>query len=366
MAYPDWAPTVSILLTTIGLGLATHALVFRVMIRVWRADSTIVLLLQSARAPTKLLVLLLALLLVMRHTALPDPLVGLLRHLAALLLIGAVAWLIIALIFAAETSLATRFPTDVADNLGARRIRTRVAVLCRIGVAVVTFIAISSMLMTFPSVQHLGTSLLASAGIVGIVAGVAAQRTIGNLIAGLQIALSQPIRLDDVVVIDDEWGRVEDIGTTHVSVRLWDARYLVVPLSYVIERPFENWTRETANILGTVEIATDYTVPVEEMRDELLRVLKESALWDGEVWALQVTGAEARSLQLRALMSARDGPTAWDLRCEVREKLVRFLQERHPESLPRTRVALGTPSLDTQILDTRDGDARADHRGPVK
>jgi small-conductance mechanosensitive channel len=341
MAFPEWALTVGILFVTIGLGLAAHYFLFRVMLRAWRADASIVLLLRAARAPTKLLLQLLALLLVMRHVGLPDPLLGFIRHLAALLLIGAVAWLVIALVFSAERVFAAQYPTDVADNLAARRIRTRVAVFRRIGVAIVTFITISSMLMTFPSIQHLGASLLASAGVVGIVAGIAAQRTIGNLIAGLQIALSQPIRLDDVVVIDGEWGRVEDIGTTHVSIRLWDARHLVVPLSYIIEQPFENWTRQTANILGTVEISTDYTVPVAEVRKALHRVLQESELWDGEVWGLQVTGAEARALQLRALMSARDGPTAWDLRCHVREKLVQYLQERHPDSLPKTRVSLG-------------------------
>jgi small-conductance mechanosensitive channel len=194
------------------------------------------------------------------------------------------------------------------------------------------------MLMTFPTVQALGTSLLASAGLVGIIAGIAAQKTIGNIIAGLQIAATQPIRLDDVVVIDGEWGWVEEIGLTHVFVRIWDLRRLVIPLSYILEHPFQNWTRHSSNVLGTVVIHSDYTVPIGALRQALRSILEQSELWDRQVWNLQVTDATHDGLELRALLSASTGPIVWDLRCHVREKLVEFLREQYPESLPTTRV----------------------------
>jgi len=188
-------------------------------------------------------------------------------------------------------------------------------------------------------VRHLGTSLLASAGLLGLVAGIAARPVLSNLLAGVQIALAQPMRLEDVVVVEGEWGWIEEIYMTYVVVRIWDLRRLVVPLSYFIERPFQNWTRRTTNILATVFIYADYTVPVEELRQELHRLLLASGMWDGKVWGLQVTDATEQTVQLRALMSARDSGNAWDLRCHVREELIALLQGRYPRSLPRAREA---------------------------
>ncbi|MGB2599197.1 MAG: mechanosensitive ion channel domain-containing protein, partial [Candidatus Omnitrophota bacterium] len=195
-------------------------------------------------------------------------------------------------------------------------------------------------LMTFEKVRQLGTSLLASAGIIGVILGFAAQKTLGNFIAGLQIALAQPIRIDDVVIVEDEWGWIEEITLTYVIVRIWDLRRLVVPISYFIEKPFQNWTRISADILGSVFIYADYTVPVKELRSELTRILEESQHWDKKVNGLQVTNTTAQTVEIRALMSSVDSPTAWNLRCEVREKLLEFLQKRFPECLPRTRVEL--------------------------
>ena len=196
------------------------------------------------------------------------------------------------------------------------------------------------MLMTFSAVRQIGVSILASAGILGVVLGFAAQKTLGNLIAGIQIALAQPIRLDDAVVVENEWGWIEEITLTYVVVRIWDLRRLVLPISYFIEKPFQNWTRNSADILGSVFIYADYTVPVEEVRAELGRILKESPHWDKKVNVLQVTDATEHTVKLRALMSAADSPTAWNLRCETREKLLEFLQKKYPQSLPRTRVEL--------------------------
>jgi hypothetical protein len=194
--------------------------------------------------------------------------------------------------------------------------------------------------MSIPSIRQIGITLFASAGIAGIVAGLAARPALTNLIAGVQLALTQPIRIDDVVIVEGEWGWIEEIRVTFVVVRIWDLRRLVVPLSYFIERPFQNWTRTKADILGTVFLYVDYTVPVQRVREELHRLLQADDLWDGEVWGLQVTNATDRTIELRALMGARNSEDAWNLRCHVREQLIDFLFREYPESLPRLRAEL--------------------------
>jgi len=196
--------------------------------------------------------------------------------------------------------------------------------------------------MTFEKVRQLGTAILASAGIIGIILGFATQKTISTVLAGLQIAITQPIRVDDVVIIENEWGRIEEISLTYVVVRVWDLRRLVVPITYFIEKPFQNWTRVSADILGTVFIYADYTLPVQRLREELHSILRASDLWDGRAWGLQVTGTTERAIELRALMSAQDASSAWDLRCNVREKLLEFIQRNYPESLPRLRADLAS------------------------
>jgi small-conductance mechanosensitive channel len=192
--------------------------------------------------------------------------------------------------------------------------------------------------MTFPSVRQIGASLLASAGVAGLVAGIAARPVLGNLIAGLQIALSQPIRLDDVVVIQGEWGRVEEITGTYVSIRIWDQRRLIVPLQWFIENPFTNWTRNSSQIIGTVFFFVDYRMPIAPLREELERILEHAPEWDGRVQVLQVTDATERSMQLRVLVSSFDSGLNWDLRCRVREGLLSFVQAAYPQHLPRTRA----------------------------
>jgi hypothetical protein len=205
---------------------------------------------------------------------------------------------------------------------------------------VVCVIAGALILMKIPGVENVGASLLASAGIAGIVVGVAARPALSNLLAGLQLAMTQPIRLDDVVIVEGEWGRIEEITNTYIVVRIWDLRRLVVPLSYFIERPFQNWTRQTADLLGTVFVYVDYTIPVDAVRRELHRILQSSGMWDGKAWNLQVVDATERTVQMRCLMSAPDASSAWDLRCHVREQLIAYIQERYPDSLPRTRAAI--------------------------
>jgi len=269
-------------------------------------------------------------------------------HIIALLLIALVAWFLIRMAYVLEDYVTSRFDVGVRDNLRARKIHTQFKVLKRIAVVVVGILAFGTMLMTFERVRQLGTTILASAGVVGIVVGMAAQRTIATFIAGLQIAITQPIRVDDVVIVENEWGRIEEITLTYVVVRIWDLRRLIVPITYFIEKPFQNWTRVSADILGTVFIYTDYTVPVDAIREQLQKILNESEHWDKKVCVLQVTSATDRTMELRALMSAEDASAAWTLRCEVREKLLEFIKAEYPQALPKLRAELN------KLTDTSD------------
>jgi small-conductance mechanosensitive channel len=192
--------------------------------------------------------------------------------------------------------------------------------------------------MLFDEVRRLGTSLIASAGVLGIIIGFAAQRTIANLFAGFQLAMAQPIRLDDVVIVEGEWGRVEEITLTYVVIHIWDDRRLIVPLSHFIEKPFQNWTRVSANILGSVFLWVDYMLPLEEVRKATQEIVQASAIWDKRFWNLQVTDTTERTMQIRVLATAADSGKAWDLRCEIREKLIGFIQRNHPDRLPRIRA----------------------------
>ena len=238
----------------------------------------------------------------------------------------------------AEDIILSRFQIDRADNLEARGVQTQFKIFKKIVIVTLIILTLASVLMTFEKVRYLGTSILASAGIAGIVIGLAAQRLLGAILAGIQIAISQPIRIDDVVIVENEWGRIEEINLTYIVVRIWDLRRLVIPTSYFIEKPFQNWTRTTADILGTVFIYTDYSLPVSELRNKLHEILKESEDWDGKTWGLQVTNASEKTMELRALMSAENASNAWNLRCSVREKMIDFIKEKYPESLPIIRT----------------------------
>ena len=302
---------------------------------------------RSSRRPAAVALPLLAVFLVLPALPLPQRLSEYLQHLLVLGLIATVAWLCLRLLDALVETIGATYRVDVKDNLRARKVRTQVQLLRRIAAVLIALVAGSLMLMTFPSIRHVGITLFASAGLAGLVAGMAARSTLSNLLAGVQIALTEPIRIDDVVIVEGEWGWIEEIGTTYVVVRIWDLRRLVVPLSYFIEHPFQNWTRVTADLLGTVYFYADYTVPVDEVRTQLHRILQASGMWDGKVWGLQVTDAGEHTIQLRALMSSPDSGSSWDLRCYVREKLIAFLQERYPRSLPQVRAELsgGAPCV---------------------
>ncbi|HEY1472689.1 MAG TPA: mechanosensitive ion channel domain-containing protein [Pseudolabrys sp.] len=252
--------------------------------------------------------------------------------------IGLIGWAAITALNIAADLYLLRFRLDVEDNLMARKHLTQVRVLQRAADVLVVLVTVGAALMTFEAVRQYGVSLFASAGVAGIVVGLAARPLLSNLFAGVQLAVTQPIRIDDAVIVENEYGRIEEITSTYVVVRLWDLRHLIVPLSYFIEKPFQNWTREGSSLLGSVFLHVDYRAPVGVIRDKLKEIVKASQNWDGDVVNLQVTDAKEQTIELRCLMSARSAGQAFDLRCEVREKLVDFLQRHHPEALPRQRL----------------------------
>jgi len=234
-----------------------------------------------------------------------------------------------------------KYDVSVADNLGARQVHTKVKVLQRIVTVLIWLGALAGVLMQFERFRMLGGTLLASAGVLSIVLGLSAQKTFGSIIAGIQIALTHPINLDDVVIVEGEWGRIEEITFTYVVVRIWDLRRLVVPITYFLDTPFQNWTRRSAEILGPVFLHVDYATPLGPLREELLRLCQGAGdLWNGKTCVLQVTEAGPETMTVRALVSASDASRAWDLRCLVREGLIAFLRANHPRSLPRRRVVL--------------------------
>jgi small-conductance mechanosensitive channel len=269
---------------------------------------------------------------------------------SSILLIGTLAWIFSQAVHLGERAVLTRYDISVADNLQARKVYTQVHILSRTLYVVIALFTVASILMLFEEVRRFGTSILASAGVVGIVVGFAAQRTIANLVAGFQLAMTQPIRLDDVVIVEGEWGRIEEITLTYVVVRLWDDRRLIVPLSYFIEKPFQNWTRVSADILGSVFVWADYSLPIAQLRPTVQRIVEGCKDWDRRFWNLQITDTTERAMQLRVLATAADASKAWDLRCEIREKLLAFIQQNYPQSLPKLRADLvpappGNPKL---------------------
>lgn len=303
-------------------------------------------LVRHSERPTRWIFPLLASLSVLPGLPLPHRVMSALEHITGLGLIAATAWLAILLIQITSDILTSRYRVDVADNLAARRIQTQFQMLSRIMFTLVTVVALSLMLMTFPAIKHIGMSILASAGLASLVVGMAMKGTFANIIAGVQIAFTQPFRLEDAVVVEGEWGWIEEIGTMYVVVRIWDLRRLVLPLSYFLDHPFQNWTRTSADLLGSTFIYTDYTAPVDALRAELQRICQSTPLWGGKVCVLQVSDCCQNTLQLRALMDARNSSDAWDLRCLVREKLVDFLQKNYPQCLPRVRGEFEIPKAE--------------------
>lgn len=324
------------------VGWLGYRLLFRFLRTVASRTDTDVdeVLVRHAAGPSRALLPVLAVNFVLPAADLPAAVGSVAGHVLAVLLILSVAWLAVAGLRAGQEVVLARFDVGVRDNLRARKVHTQVDILRKILTVVVAVVTLAAVFLHFDSLRRLGTGILASAGLAGLVLGLAAQRTLSNLLAGFQLALTQPIRIDDVLVVEGEWGRVEEITLTYVVVRIWDKRRLVLPISYFLEKPFQNWTRTTAGILGTVFLYVDYRVPVDEVRRKLGELVEASEHWDGEVWRLHVTDSRERTLELRAMMSAPDAPGAWELRCEVRERLVGWLRDEYPEALPRVRAEL--------------------------
>jgi small-conductance mechanosensitive channel len=345
----DLLVSIAIVLTAVVLGWVLQKILNFLLSR-WRRnhlsqDLRANLRPENWRGPLRTLMPALMLILVLPLLRFSPDLLAVMRQVLWIWIIGSVAWLALGMVTVIKNFILRRHHLDEKDNLAARRAYTQLGVIARILKVLIIFLGVTLILLTFDKVRQIGFSLLASAGILSIIVGFSAQKSLATLFAGIQIALTQPIRIDDVVIVENEWGWIEEITLTYVVVKIWDQRRLVVPITYFIEKPFQNWTRTTAEMLGTVYLYTDYTAPVQEIREELQRVLEATPMWDKRVGVLQVTSAQERTIELRALMSAEDSPTAWSLRCHVREKLIEYLQRRYPQNLPQLRIQMEKDSL---------------------
>lgn len=346
-AGPSWMPhyvwSTIILLVAAGLGLFLHWVTLRFFKR-FRPPSKVrsffEIFVENTRGPSRVAYVLFfmgAALPSLSYSATTTLTIAHLLLVAFVLLVG---WAAIRAIEILAALYLARFRTDIDDNLLARKHLTQIRILKRAGAILIGVVTVGIALMTFNGVRQYGISLFASAGAASLVLGLAARPLLTNLIAGVQIAITQPIRLEDAVIVEGEWGWIEEITSTYVVVRLWDWRRMVLPISYFLEKPFQNWTRESAALIGTVYLYLDWRVPVQAMRDKLSEIAAESALCDGKVVNLQVSDAREAVIELRCLVSARTAPQCWDLRCEVREKMIAFLQKEHPYALPHTRVMM--------------------------
>lgn len=316
------------------LGATLVAVAVRTLARRWGLAEELA---KRSRGPVRALLTVILVWVAIRLTTEPSSWTSGVEHALTIALIISLAWLLGQLAFVVEDGVAARYRVDVTDNRHARRIRTQMQVLRRLTAAVIVIVAVAAILFTFPGMRTIGTSLLASAGLASIIAGLAAQSALANLFAGMQIAFTDAIRVDDVVIVAGEWGRIEEITMTYVVVHIWDDRRLVLPSTYFTTTPFQNWTRRASALLGTVELDVDWTVPVEGMRAEMNRLLDETDLWDKRARVLQVTEATGGFVRVRALASAKDAPTLFDLRCYLREGLVKWLREAQG-GIPRTRL----------------------------
>ena len=279
---------------------------------------------------------------------LPDQYSDILAKGSSILIILSIAWILLGSVNVGVNVLMAKHDLTLADNLHARKMYTQVNLLGKVLQVMIGLCTIAVILMLFQQVRHIGTSLLASAGIVGIVAGIAAQQTLANLFAGFQIAFAQPIRQADVVVVEGEWGTIEEITLTYVVVHIWDDRRLILPLSYFIQKPFQNWTRASSQLLGSILIWVDYSFPVDEGRQALKPIIEGNPLWDKRFWNLQVSDASEKTMQLRILATSADSSKSWDLRCKIREDFIAYIQTHHPQSLPRLRAEMEGVSGDNQ------------------
>ncbi|AXC09572.1 membrane protein, putative [Acidisarcina polymorpha] len=337
--------SVSALCVAIVIGLALHFLAFRILARIRKTQPKeqprLLGALQRLNQPARYIVLLTGIFFVLPWLHVPLEWTKVVFKTLAVLWFASLGWLMVSSVYMLEDLLVARYDMSVSDNLRARRIRTQMQLLRRMAIIFLIVIDAGLILSVFrdSSIWHYGAGLLASAGLASLVLATAAKSSAENLLAGLQIALTEPIRLDDVVIVEGEWGKIEEITTTYVVVKIWDLRRLVVPLTYFIEKPFQNWTRQSSNLLGTAFLYVDYSVPVEALRQEFTRVLEASKQWDRAVNALQVTDVCQGTLQIRCLASSANASDLFDLRCIIREEMIGFIQKNYPDAFPRTRFA---------------------------
>lgn len=334
----SWGQLALLALAVLASTQVVHRLARPVLRRMAAWSTVLQAMVRRADRPVQAVAPLLVLQLVWQAASDDLRAIGTVRHANGVLLILSLTWLGMSLIRGVADGVIARHPADVADNLAARRIQTQTRVLARIASGAALVAGIAFVLMTFPQARQLGASLLASAGVAGLVVGIAARSVFSNLLAGLQIALTQPMRIDDVLIVEGEWGRVEEITATYVVLKIWDERRLIVPLAWFIEKPFQNWTRTTADLLGTVFLWVDYATPVDAVRAEARRICEASRHWDKRLCLVQVTETSDKAMQLRVLVSAADSGAAFDLRCELREGLLAHLAQHHAAALPRARI----------------------------
>ena len=330
---------VATVLGAILIGVGVHRLIFALIARWTRKHDSAFLkaFFKRTNRPAAYIIPLAFLLAILPTVTIPAENKNAIQHLVGILTIGAFAWALIAVLRLWSDFIAAHHRIDVEDNLLARQLGTRVTILTRVGITLVIVVALGSMLMTFPAIRLLGTTLLASAGVVGIVVGIAARPLFENLIAGLQLAFTQPIRLDDVVIVEKQYGRIEVIRATYVVVRTWDLRRIVLPLTYFIQTPFENWTYLTSNLIGEVHFVADFTLDVDALRAEIPRILERSPLWDKAVQNCQVVEASEKGMNIRILVSSRNSTDLFDLRCYAREAIIAYVRDHQPTAFPRTR-----------------------------
>jgi small-conductance mechanosensitive channel len=338
---PDWITSLVAFALAVLVALAIHRVLFRILTRL-TADKALLWrsLVSRLRGPARLGILILAFVAASSLAPLAPNDADVVRHGLLIGLMVLVGWMAHSALNIWTTVHLRRFKLDTEDNLLARKHVTQTRILRRIGSVLIGTITVAAALMTFDSVRQYGVSLLASAGAAGLIAGLALQPVLKNIFAGIQLAITQPIRIDDALIVEGEWGNVEEITSTYVVVRTWDWRRLILPLSYFMERPFQNWTREGSQLIGTVMIYVDYSVPLAALRQRAKEVVERSGNWDRQVLAVQVTDCRERTMEVRILASASNAGRAFDLRCEIREQVVDFLQREHPSALPRLRADL--------------------------
>lgn len=336
---PSWLASLVIFACAIALALIAHRTVFAIVTRlVARMDLFWRSLVSRTRGPTRFAVITVALGFAASVSPLTVEQATLIRQLLLLCFIALVGWIAKTALHIWTTVYLRRFKLDADDNLLARKHVTQTRILRRVGDIMIVVVGVSTMLMSFDGVRQYGVSLLASAGAAGLVIGLALQPVLKNIFAGIQLAVTQPIRIDDALLVEGEWGNVEEITSTYVVMRLWDWRRMILPLSYFIEKPFQNWTRDNAALIGTVMLYLDYEAPIDAVRAKVEDIASASPLWDRRVVSVQVTDFRQSTMEVRILVSAGTAPRAFDLRCEVREKLMVFLQKKHPRALPRLRA----------------------------